>query len=177
MVVPATPTHDRPMQSVFPVRDGDRPAVRAFLTRLSPETRRARYLGPVQFEDHALEREVRRLQGTDTRVHPVLIARDGDEVRGIGEYVVDAADQGRAELALVVEDAFQRRGLGTLLFLNLEEHALQRGIRAFTGEVGNDNYRVLALLRKARRTLRIEAAYASSYFELNLRECSQSVAA
>jgi GNAT superfamily N-acetyltransferase len=154
-----------------------RMAVGAFLERLSPATRHARYLAPMQFQGHSRERELRRLQTGDVSLHTVLLAMEGDKVRGIGEYVVEGAEGDRAEVALVVEDAFQSQGTGRSLFLNLEQHALLRGIRAFTGEVGNDNHRVVALLRAAGRPLKMQLAYASTHFELTLRDHAQSLAA
>lgn len=165
------------MQSIVHIRDRHRMAVGAFLARLSPATRHARYLGPMLFEAQSRERELKRLQSSDAGSHTVLLAMEGDEVRGIGEYVVDSAEGDRAEVALVVEDALQDRGIGTLLFLDLAQHARRRGIRAFTGEVANDNHRVLAMLRNAARPLQIRPAYASSHFELTLRDCADSLAA
>jgi ribosomal protein S18 acetylase RimI-like enzyme len=159
------------------IRGSDAIAVRAFLTRLSPETRRGRYLVTTVFHRHSLEREVRRLQSTVSAGHTVLLAREGGEVRGIGEYVVGTVDRTTAEVAVVVEDGYQHRGIGTSLFLNLEKHALGCGIRAFTGEVANDNYRVLRLLKAAGRPLEVQAAYASSPFQIVLRQGSQELAA
>jgi hypothetical protein len=137
------------MQSIAHMRARHRMAVGAFLARLSPATRHARYLGPMQFEGHSRERELARLQSSAAGLHTVLLALEGDEVRGIG----------------------------TLLFLSLEQHAWRRGVRAFTGEVANGNQRVLAMLRDAARPLRIQPGYASSHFELTLCDCADSLAA
>jgi GNAT superfamily N-acetyltransferase len=155
---------------------GDRSAVSAFLQRLSTATTHARYLGPKLFEGLSLEREVRRLQ-PGNRAHTVLIALEDGQARGIGEYFVSAAAADSAEVALMVEDAYQGRGIGTALFMELERHALGRGIRAFTGEVANDNYRVLSMLRSIDRPLAMQLGYGSTHFEMTLCDCPLQLAA
>jgi GNAT superfamily N-acetyltransferase len=165
------------MESIIHMPAHHRVAVGDFLARLSPATRQARYLGPVELEGPSRERELRRLQSSDAVLHTVLLAMDGDEVRGIGEYVVESTQADRAEVALVVEDGLQGRGIGTSLFLDLEQHARRHGIKAFTGEVANDNHRVVVMLRNAGRPLQIRPGYASSHFELTLRDDADSLAA
>jgi GNAT superfamily N-acetyltransferase len=164
------------MQSIVYLRARDRMAVSAFLERLSPATRLARYPGPVQLHGASREGELTRLESGLQTSRFVLLAKDGEHVRGIGEYVVAPADASRAEIALVVEDAFQDQGIGRMLFLGLEDCALGWRIRTFTGDVANANERVLSMLRRANRPLKMTPAYASTYFELSLRGCPESAA-
>ena|SRR5579872_2049492 len=162
-------TQNRRMSSVVPIADASREAIGAFLDRLSLPTIRSRYLRAMRFAGPTRENEIRRLQSNDAAaVHTVLLVLDGQEVHGIGEYIVEGTD--RAEIGLVVEDAFQNRGVGRLLFRQLEQHARRHGIRAFTGEVANDNTRALHLLRSVGHPLRIQPGYASAHFELALGE-------
>jgi GNAT superfamily N-acetyltransferase len=51
-----------------------------------------------------------------------------------------------AEIALVVEDGWQHRGLGTILLSALLEHAESRGITRFLAYVLADNQRMLRLI-------------------------------
>jgi GNAT superfamily N-acetyltransferase len=130
----------------------DRRAVRAFLERLSPNTIRARYMTAwTTLSAAAAERESRRLLDRDPDRHVVLLVSDGTEVRGIGEFVIE--EPGRAELALVVEDAFQRRGIGRQLFRRLEELASRRGIKTFTADVAGSNLPAQNLLHRAGRPI------------------------
>jgi ribosomal protein S18 acetylase RimI-like enzyme len=110
--------------------------------------------------------ETRRLLDThQSRV--VLVAVDGPNVRGIGEFAIhDTARQ--AEIALVVEDAFQHRGIGSRLYRALELLACQRGISAFTGDVHVANHRVLAMLQRIGRPLRTQLGFAGVRFVLSL---------
>jgi GNAT superfamily N-acetyltransferase len=128
----------------------DRAAVRAFLERLSPDTVHSRYLSAwTTLSSFAAERETRRLLDRDPDRHVVLLATEGDAVRGIGEFVVEGPC--RAELALMVEDGYQRRGIGRRLFRRLEELATRRGISAFTADVSGGNQPMQNLLRSAGR--------------------------
>jgi ribosomal protein S18 acetylase RimI-like enzyme len=119
-----------------------------FLERLSPATVQSRYLSAWStFSSAAAEREVRRLLDRDPDRHVVIVATDGDEIRGVGEFVVE--QPGRAEVALMVEDAFQHRGIGRSLLRRLRELARRRGISAFTADVAGSNFRMQDLLRRS----------------------------
>jgi GNAT superfamily N-acetyltransferase len=112
------------------------------------------------------ERELNRLLARDATRHVVLLALDGAEVRGIGESFNEQI--GYAELGLVVEDAFQGRGVGRLLLRELEQLALERGIRAFTGDMAYGNARAIALLRATGRPLETRAGGGGIRFTLQL---------
>jgi GNAT superfamily N-acetyltransferase len=149
-------------------RPGDHASVSAFLQRLSSATIQARYLlaasslvGPLA------DRETQRLLDRDRTRHVVVVAVEDAAIRGIGEFVADDAMH-LAEVGLVVEDAFQNRGIGRALYRRLESLARQRGIRAFTGDVHQGNARVQHLLRRNGRPLRLQPGYASSRFVLAL---------
>ena len=148
-------------------RDRDRGAVRAFLDRLSPSTVGLRYLSaPRSLAGPAGDPELRRLLGRNEAEHVVVLAVDGRQVRGIGEFVAEPAQ--RAELALLVEDAFQGCGIGRSLFRRLERVARGRGIQAFTGDMAYGNARALALLRWTGRPLETQVSYGSLRFQLRL---------
>jgi GNAT superfamily N-acetyltransferase len=149
-------------------RPGDHARVRAFLQRLSSPTIQARYLLAASSLDGPLaDRETRRLLDRDLARHVVLVAVEDEAIRGIGEFVANEAMQ-FAEVGLVVEDAFQHRGIGRALYRRLESLARQRGIQAFTGDVHQGNARVQQLLRNIGRPLRLQPGYASSRFVLAL---------
>ena len=69
---------------------------------------------------------------------------------GVARYSV-LADPGEAEIALVVEDAWQGRGLGTILLAALLEHAESRGIPRFLAYVLADNHRMVRLIGRVGR--------------------------
>ncbi len=143
--------------------------MRAFLHRLSPGTLRARYLSTLDtVPEPWAERELDRLLDRHGGKHMVVLAVDGAAVRGVGEFMEEHA--GRAELALLVEDDFQGRSVGRALLHSLHQLALERGIRAFTGDVNYANRRALLLLRGTGRGVQTDIDYGSLRFRLPLRD-------
>ena len=147
------------------LRASDRAAIVAFFGRLSPETVRARYFSSVRLSGPFGERELARLFEPAGGAHMVVVATQGTAVRGIAEFV--AEDARRGEVAVVVEDAVQGRGVGRCLMSRLRRAALEHGIEVFTGDVAYGNARVTALLRRAGR-LRMQLDYGSVRFSLEL---------
>jgi GNAT superfamily N-acetyltransferase len=150
------------------VQDGDRGAVRAFLDRLSPSTVEKRYLQrSLRLTGPAGDREVNRLVGRHEPRRVVVLALDGTDVRGIGEFFDESL--GRADLGLVVEDGYQGRGIGRALLRRLEKLALNRGIRAFTGDMAYGNVGAAGLLRGAGRPLQTRVGSGGVQFTLVLQ--------
>jgi GNAT superfamily N-acetyltransferase len=147
-------------------RGSDAAAVEAFLGRLSPTTLQARYLSPRRLVGDVRTAEVARILGSNERQHVVLLALDGSEIRGIAELVLRDAEQ--AEVALLVEDAFQGQGLGKALGQRLKRLAGRRGLRVLTGNHAYGNARVAAMLRQAGGKVHYAFDYGSLRFSLSL---------
>jgi acyl-CoA hydrolase/GNAT superfamily N-acetyltransferase len=77
----------------------------------------------------------------------------GEEIIAVGRYYLDPATN-RAEVAFIVRDQWQNRGIGTFLLRYLATIARGQGIAGFTAEVLLDNRAMLALLRKSGFRLR-----------------------
>jgi RimJ/RimL family protein N-acetyltransferase len=71
----------------------------------------------------------------------------GAELIGVGRYEPTERDD-TAEVAFVVQDGWQGRGLGTVLLDGVLTAAAARGIRRFVAYVLADNTRMLGLLRR-----------------------------
>lgn len=82
---------------------------------------------------------VRALDRMDHWDHDALVAIIDDEVVGIAEYVRIPGDPGHAELATLVADDWQHRGLARQLITMLAELACRRGIRTFDADVMLEN--------------------------------------
>jgi len=131
-----------------PIRPDDASSLVALHGRLSEQTiyqrfftilRRlptnwARYLAKVDYR--------RRLALVVERQGP-----DGPELVGVGRYE-PTNDPGRAEVAFVIEDRWQRMGLGSALFNDLLAAAEARDIHEFSADVLGDNTRMLDLIRR-----------------------------
>jgi acetyltransferase len=116
--------------------------------RLSPETRRRRFLRPTI---NCTPSEAERLATVD-QVQRVALAAVADSapdapIVAVGRFHTDALD--RAEMALLVEDAYQHVGLGRRLLNRLVDEAADRGLRALDGHVLYDNHAMLQLLRSS----------------------------
>ncbi len=128
-----------------PVRPDDAPLFRRLWDRLSPETVYRRFHAPLRRPPaHA----VLRLVSVDHDLREALVAVVGDEVVGVARYDRSPADPSTADVAVVVEDAWQGVGVGRQLLGELTELAARRGVRRLTADVQADNDRVVRLVRR-----------------------------
>lgn len=84
----------------------------------------------------------------DHELREAVVAVVGGEIVGVARYDRSPADPATAEVAVVVEDAWQGAGVGRQLLRELTGLAGARGVRALTADVQVDNERVLALIRR-----------------------------
>jgi RimJ/RimL family protein N-acetyltransferase len=142
---------DGTLVTLRPVRPTDAAALRAFLHELSPESRYLRFQAHVS---DLSEAQWKYLVSADGRNHVAVIAWIGRVVVGVGRFIrLDQSD--KAEVAFVVADALQRRGLGSLLRDELLAAASRSGIRSFRAEVMEGNRGMRRLLRTP--SLRMES--------------------
>jgi acetyl coenzyme A synthetase (ADP forming)-like protein len=118
----------------------DESAIVAFLEGLSEESRRLRF----RTDSVDLGATARHWSGIDCEDCCVLAVLGG-EVVGQASYERLADD--RALVAFTVTDAFQGRGLGTLLLKRLAEAADEDGVAVFEAEVLAENDKMLELFR------------------------------
>jgi acetyltransferase len=134
-----------------PIRPEDAEAERQFVARLSSQTMYLRFHAPLH--DLSLERLVRFTQ-IDYDREMAFVAVERQDVasegapaalRGIARYTRNP-DGSSAEFGLVVEDAWQGRGLGYQLLDALEECARSRGIATLIGYVLTENLGMARLM-------------------------------
>ena len=131
---------------VRPLLYSDRFELAAGYTELSPRSRRHRFFNaPDQLDADELEY----LTNLDHHDHFACAAvlEDTPVPKGVGvaRYVREK-DPTIAEVAVTVLDAYQRRGIGTLLTRTLAEAAAQNGIRTFVNYVQWENAAAIDLL-------------------------------
>jgi ribosomal protein S18 acetylase RimI-like enzyme len=112
--------------------------------RLSPASIHFRFFSPVTRPPRAA---LIRLADVDHDRRDALVALDGDEIVAVARYDAQAGTHA-AEVAVTVEDAWQRQGLGKRLAVRLARRAIDRGIESFEATVQPDNRPALGLLRK-----------------------------
>lgn len=138
------------MLQVRPLRAGEGARLRAFYRGLSPAVRRSRFHGAVNDLPAAWLEQLAR---PDPRTEVALLAEacEDGHARTVGEarYVAAGAPPGTRELALVVADGWQGRGIGLALLQLLEQAARRGGVRQLYGDVQRDNLAMLALAGRA----------------------------
>ena len=125
---------DDPEVLIRPVSPTDQDELREMLSRLSRETIHKRFHLPMPYVPEWM---LAYLTDVDHYDKESLVALVGDEIVGHTMYARQKARE--AEMAIVVEDWWQSRGIGRLLLSRLAEEAGQRGIESFTGTVLGEN--------------------------------------
>jgi GNAT superfamily N-acetyltransferase len=109
------------------------------------------------------------LVDVDSERNMALVAthdgNDTSELVAMARYDVDPATQ-LADVALVVLDAWQGKGIGTALFTRLAEVARKRGIVGFTADVLVENGRMLAIFNKS--GLRVESRLEAGAYRVRM---------
>ena len=129
------------------IRPTDAPQLQAGLLQLSERTRYLRFHGP---RGEFSPEELRFLTEVDGKTHFALAAFTERPQRlvAVGRFVRNSRASAEAEIALVVADALQGKGLGQLLLSRLRVAALERDVTRFTGAMLEENRSMRGLLRK-----------------------------
>ena len=118
----------------------DKEALRRMFCRLSPRTIYRRFHTPYPSVPGWM---LDLMMDVDHPDRESLVAVAGGEIVGHAMYVRENGDE--AEVAVVVEDRWQSKGVGKLLLADLAREANRRGIETFTGLALGENRRVLDL--------------------------------
>ena len=126
-----------------PIRSEDAAALTQLYGRLSPETAYQRFFTVMR----RLPPDWARILAHVDHDRNAAIVAAGSDARlvGVARYgTPPGADE--SEIAVVVEDGWQRRGLGTILLSALLDHGRSRGLSRFLAHVLADNQRMLRLI-------------------------------
>ena len=151
---------------IRPVGPADAGLLADGFTRLSPESRRLRFLTA---KAELRPAELRYLTDVDHYDHEAIAALDAATGRsaGIARYIRDQSDPATAELAVAVVDGWQGRGLGTELVSQLAERARQAGVGRFIALTAGTNVAMGVLLRGMGGTV-ISREFGAVEYELPL---------
>ncbi|ATD73020.1 GNAT family N-acetyltransferase [Gordonia sp. 1D] len=131
-----------------PIVPDDADRIVAFHSKLSERTRYMRYFGPTPTLP---PREVARMTTVDHQQRVAIVAVLGGEIIAVGIYEGLAFDgkPESAEVAFVVADEHQGRGLGPVLLEHLAGAAAENGFTRFEAEVLSENPNMVAVFRDA----------------------------
>ena len=120
--------------------------------RLSPETVYRRFFSPIAKPRRgALEH----LATVDHWDRDAVVAVVDDEIIGVARYDRAKGQADSAEIAIVVEDAWQRHHVATTLLNELARRARHRELTTFTASMLGDNRPVVSLVKTLNPATRI----------------------
>ncbi|MFT4289459.1 GNAT family N-acetyltransferase [Nocardioides sp.] len=151
--VPAPPAHweadvllrDGRTAHIRPITPADEALLVDFYdNRVSEESKYYRFFSPMP---HLSQRDIERFTRVDyvSRVAFVLLL--AEEMIAVGRY--DVVEPREAEVAFLVADGQQGRGIGQILLEHLAQAGRERGIERFVAEVLPDNARMIQVFRDA----------------------------
>jgi len=132
-----------------PVKPTDELALAEMLYSLSEESVRTRYMTHTMVFPH---RDIQRFTNIDYRQDIAIVGIiprvSGEEIVALAQYFLDPKTQ-VAEVAFLVQDEWQQKGMGTFLLDYITKIAKQRGVKSFYAKVLPNNKPMLAVFHNS----------------------------
>lgn len=145
----------------------DEPATRDLFYSLSQETIYYRYM---QHLKRIPRKQLQNFVYVDHRNEVAIVgtipAAHGEEIIAIGRYYLDQKTN-RAEVAFVVRDNWQNRGIGTFIMKHLANIARRNAIAGFTAEVLHDNKPMQAVINHSGFKVRSQVRDGVIHYEID----------
>jgi acetyltransferase len=139
-----------------PLQEADLAHAQEFFAKLSEDSKYMRFMALTpNLTEETLARMVAALREARAAVIVAVIEHGAHEELIGGGRIVPTARRGSCEFALTVVDAWQGRGLGTLLLRELIKIARELGYRRIEGSVLTINARMLAVAQRLRLRLAV----------------------
>ncbi|WP_028658726.1 bifunctional GNAT family N-acetyltransferase/acetate--CoA ligase family protein [Nocardioides insulae] len=150
--VPAPPAHweadvllrDGRTAHIRPIRADDRDLLVEFYARVSDQSKYYRFFSPMP---RLSDRDIERFTHVDHRDRVAFVLTLQGRMIAVGRF--DVVRPGEAEVAFLVEDRHQGRGIAQILLEHLAQAARERGISRFIADVLPDNNRMIQTFRDA----------------------------
>ena len=162
---------DGSVAHVRPIRPEDADGVRRFHAGQSAESIYLRFFAPLK---QLSDRDVARFTEVDYHERVALVATVRDEIIGIARY--DRIDATTAEVAFNISDAYQGRGVGSVLLEHLAAIAQEEGVRRFVADVLPQNRKMISVFTEAGYEVATTTTTASSPCRSTSRPTEQSQA-
>ncbi len=134
---------------VRPIRPSDEDYIKAMFYAFSEQTKYLRYHGTLKAMPH---NKLQVFCNVDYETEMALVVVRGqaghEEILAVGRYMTNPGKRS-AEMAFVVRDDWQRRGIGSHLFHRLIEIGLQAGITEFNADVLPENSGMLKIFHRS----------------------------
>jgi len=129
---------------VRPIRPDDAELLESFYGRVSDESKYYRFFSPMP---HLSQRDIKRFTTVDHHERVAFVMVLAGQIIAVGRF--DVVAPGEAEVAFLVEDRHQGRGIAQILLEHLAQAGRELGIEKFVAEVLPDNRRMIATLQEA----------------------------
>ncbi|MDP3892805.1 GNAT family N-acetyltransferase, partial [Nocardioides sp.] len=129
---------------IRPIRSDDAELLVAFYARVSEESKYYRFFTPMP---NLSERDVARFTQVDHVDRVAFVLLVAEQMIAVGRY--DVVESGLAEVAFLVQDDHQGRGIAQILLEHLAQAGRERGVEKFHAEVLPDNQRMIQTFRDA----------------------------
>ena len=135
------------------IQKGDAALLVDLFYHLSPESKRLRFhLYTTKLPEEQVWDAAKSLSDLDPQrqaaIIGTIIEADGQEhAVGVARFARSHSTSNEAEVAVVVRDDFQRKGLGKHLLIVLADKAREIGVEYFTAWVMSENIRLMKLIR------------------------------
>ena len=130
---------------VRPIRPEDAGIEREFVKQLSPEAKYFRFMSTIRELSPQMLARFTQIDYDREMALIAVTAKDGrEEEVGVARYITNP-DGTSCEFAIVVDDEWQKYGLGRQLMTQLIEVARSRGLATMSGDILTDNQPMLAL--------------------------------
>jgi RimJ/RimL family protein N-acetyltransferase len=126
-----------------PILPEDAEGLVEFYSHVSKESKYFRFFAPMPTLS---ERDVARFTQVDYHDRVAFVMTVAERIIGVGRY--DVVEKGQAEVAFLVQDAHQGRGIAQLLLEHLAQAGRERGVSRFVAEVLPDNRRMIQVFRE-----------------------------
>jgi RimJ/RimL family protein N-acetyltransferase len=143
---------DGAVVTIRPIMPDDRDELRRGFAAMSPRSRYLRFLGIAPgLSDAMLDYLTRVDQDRHVALVATVASPDLKTERGIGvaRFIRVEGQPSAAEAAITVVDDWQRRGVGTVLAIELGRSARALGVRTLRAEVVSDNETMIGILEAA----------------------------
>ncbi len=147
-----------------PVKISDEPLLKGFFYSLSDKSLYRRFISSRQDMPHDRLQEFVVIDYTREMVILAILRDGGKEVlAGLGQYSINQGTH-TAEVAFVVKDEYQNRGIGTEMLAYLTQLAKRQGLHGFTAEVLAENKPMMHVFEEA--GFDIEKSITANVYEL-----------
>lgn len=133
-----------------PIKPTDDELLVEMFNSLSKETIHLRFFSTLKYMPKEQLEKFTHIDYEHQMAIVALVHKDGREAMvAVGRYTLEQDEPGAAEFAIVVQDDYQGRGIGTAVLRHLAHVAKLQGVRLIVGYIMNENTRMFSVLKRS----------------------------